>query len=39
MATVEQIKKARKSAYEILAEDYARGNISNEEYTERMSRL
>ena len=37
--TMEQIKKARKSAYQILAESYARGEITDEEYTDRMARL
>jgi uncharacterized membrane protein len=36
---LKQLKKARKSAYEILAERYARGEISDEEYTEKMCRL
>jgi len=36
---MEQIKKARKSAFEILAERYARGEITDEQYTEAMSRL
>jgi uncharacterized membrane protein len=35
----EKIKKAKKSAYEILAERYARGEITDEQYTEAMSRL
>jgi uncharacterized membrane protein len=36
---LEQTKKARKSAYEILAERYAKGEISDEDYTEAMARL
>lgn len=34
-----QKKKAQKSAYEILAEKYAKGEISDEEYTNKMARL
>lgn len=36
---MEQIKKARKTAAEILAERYARGELSDEEYTDKMARL
>ena len=32
-------KKAKKTAYEILSERFARGEISDEEYTEKMARL
>jgi hypothetical protein len=36
---LEEMKKAHKSAYQILAERFAKGEISDEEYTERMARL